>query len=130
MDSANKDCALSQNNFGTSERDFRLSNGSDDDYFGYAKIASYRLDNASSGYAYFKVRIGQDSNRMTEQPSTDSFETNQAIDFGDDGIAKNLYWKYGAGCSVDSTRGYRVTGKSSCWINVYARSDPSWPTSI
>lgn len=127
VNSSNLDCASVTNSYGTSERNL-TNDTSGDSYYGQYKIVSYRIANSANGSAYFKIRLGTNSGAMNDKASTDNFESDQAVDYGGEKIANNLYWKLGSGCYTDATKGYRVSGQSSCWINIYGRSDMNWPT--
>lgn len=81
IDSANSDCALDQDSFGTSERDFR-NDAMSNSYFGYDKALTYELKNTSNGSAYFKVKLGTNASSLITRASTNSYDLSNTIDFG------------------------------------------------
>ena len=131
INSTNPDCATDttypMHNFGTSERNY-ANDATQNSYYGQDKSLTYQITNPTNGTAYFKVRLGSNTSAMTEKSSTTGFDTDQAYDFGGEGIANNLYWTTGAGCANDATRGYKIVAQSSCWIMIHARSDMNWDT--
>lgn len=74
------------------------------------------------------MKLGATIASATERPMSTGFDTDQAFDYGGDGIANNVYWKGISGCYAMADGSYKVLGQSTCWFNVYGRSDYNWPT--
>lgn len=121
--SAYNDCSSVQNSFGTSERD-----GSN--YYGVWKVIAYKIANTSNGSAYFRMKVGPTLASLVEKPMATGFDVDQAYDLGGEGIANNIYWKGISGCYSMPDGSYKILGQSTCWINIYGRSDVAWPTTL
>ncbi|MBW7954819.1 type II secretion system protein [Candidatus Gracilibacteria bacterium] len=113
----------SNNNFGTSTR-------ITDKYYGTEKILQYKITNSSDGRAKFKIKLGLKSNSLSFiNPANASFDNSNLLtilDFGNEQIANNLFWKPGVGCIYNSSTGnYEVKGKTTCFFTLHARGDSS-----